>query len=784
MEKLARVRKSLLKGLANRKTSVIALCFATLVFALYFSALDNKKNLLSDYSFSKVFYDKQDKILRITLAHDDKYRIFTPLNEIATIFQDSVLLYEDKYFYYHPGFNPISLAQAFYSTYYKKGTTIGASTITMQLARLLKQINSRTISGKLQQIVEAVKLELLYSKAEILEAYLNLVPYGYNIEGIGAASLIYFKKQPHDLGIVRSLNLITIPQNPNKRTEHSTKNTWVKSLVFKQLVKKYPQYKDKESLIKIPLEIKKKLNFYAPHYTDYLNQREPYKNNYHTNLDLEKQQLLENIVTSYIKTHEHKGLNNTAALLLNWQNMEIESYIGSGDYFNDNINGQVNAIEARRSPGSSFKPFIYALAMQEGIIHPMTLLKDSPIRYSDYAPDNFDKKFFGPVLARDALIYSRNVPAVSLIMTLQKESFFEFLQDAHIKNLKSEEYYGTALALGAFEISMRESARLYAMLRNQGTMQSIKDFQDDTIESKKLLSPESAFLTLDILKDNPRVSNINNDLVDIKQKYHTAWKTGTSYAFKDAWSVGVFGPYVLVIWVGNFDGVGNNAFVGREAAAPLFFDIADNLMQREENPDQYQLSPNGLNLTKAEICETTGDLPGIYCPDLSYKWFIPGISPIKTSTIYRNIFIDNKTGLRACYNDPDTTHTVIYEFWDSDLRELFEKAGIYKRSPPPFLPECSLIDTSSLGKSPKIFLPVSNLVYVIREDSEQKTIPLKAIVDNDAKKLFWFANNSFIGTSLNNETTYWNNPKSGTYTIRAVDEMGRTAAREINVISK
>lgn len=766
----------------NKKLAWTILFMVFLVFLLGF--FSSNKTILGNHSFSKVFYDKNGIILRITLSNDEKYRIYTPLDDISEVFQDAVLTYEDKYFYYHPGFNPVSLVQAFYKSYISKESYVGASTITMQLARKLYDIDSRTISGKIWQIINAIKLEIFYSKDEILEAYLNLTPYGYNIEGIGAASMIYFKKHPRDLAMIRALNLITIPQNPNKRVVKNDKNEHAKLHVFKQLVEKYPQYKDKENLVKIALKLKRHLHLYAPHFTDHLDLKYLYKKNFHTTLDLKKQLLLENITKSYIKRHQELGVNNAAILLLNWKNMEIESYIGSKNYFDNSISGQVNGVESKRSPGSSFKPFIYALALQEGIIHPMSLMKDSPVRYSSYSPSNFDKIFVGPILAKDALIYSRNVPAVNLMLQLQQKSFHDLLQEAQISNLKSEEYYGLALALGAFEVSMSESAKLYAMLRNYGKMQDIKYLKDDESKSKQSISKEAAFLTLDILSKNPRPSKINQAFITKLPNYESYWKTGTSYAFKDAWSVGVFGPYVLAVWVGNFDATGNNAFVGRKIAAPLFFEIADNLAKRQDDFSGDYMGSSNLNLTKVDLCQDTGDLPGAFCPNLVESWFIPGVSTIKTSSIYRKVFIDKKTGLRACYHDPKTTYSKIYEFWDSDIKEMFESAGIYKKSPPEFMPECSLVETSTFGKSPQIFLPVSKVLYVIDKDSGEDKIPLKANVDHDVKKVFWFIDNQFVGSSDGSQTIYWQNPRSGNFSVQVVDELGRSSTREISVVLK
>lgn len=777
------------------------ICYCLLFYVLLFIVVPKPK-LLENITFSKAVYDKNMNLMRLTLAEDDIYRLYTPLDDISEDLKKGVVLYEDKYFKYHFGFNPIALFKAFYNVYIKKGRHRGGSTITMQLARMLYDIDSTSVLGKLYQIIKAVQIEIFYSKNEILEAYLNLTPYGHNIEGAGAASLIYFNQRAKNITFEQSLALSVIPQDPNGRMP-TIKNGYSEMIdardrLFSDWIEIYEEDKMQKDFLKMPLKIHKisEIPFHAPHFTDdVLNNYSVFnKSEIVTTFDLKLYQVLNNILKNYVKRKNDIGIYNASALLINWQTMEQVVLIGSADFFNKKIEGQVNGVNAKRSPGSALKPFIYALALDQSIIHPMTMLKDLPKKYGIYSPENFDEGFLGPISATDALIKSRNVPAVDLLLKTGKNenfSFYDLLKKFKISNLKEESFYGLSLALGGFEISMKEMVKLYAYLRNLGKIQDLKVYNEDKIfsdenkdkdedkcdEHKKYISSEALFLTLKMLEKNPEVDGLKYDL--IKKKYPVYWKTGTSYAFRDAWAVGIFGPYVLSVWVGNFDSSSNPSFVGRTAAAPLFFELIRGVEKNTSfvnNLSDYELNPVGLNVKKIKVCKLTGDIDTKYCPDHEYTWFIPGVSPIKSSNIYRKIPIDKKTGLRACSFDNKNTMFKIYEFWPTDLLELFKRAGIYKKIPPKYNKNCSLNTKSYLGNNPEIILPAKNIVYTLRdeEDYDDNLIPFKASLDSDADEVYWFLDNQYIGNSKSGEMFFYT-PSAGDYNLKAVDDMGRSS---------
>ena len=777
-------------------SSVVILVTTLLLGLLYLLA--PKPEIKQYIPYSYAYFDRNDNLLRLSLARDDRYRLHQTLDGIAPNVINATILYEDKNYYQHAGIDLTALIRAGWDTYIKKSRRVGASTITMQVARLRWRIPSNTVRGKLTQIIRAAQLSRHYSKDEILELYLNLAPYGRNIEGITAASLIYFNKKPSELNLSEALTLAVIPQNPNKRNPTLKRNLAelrrARARLYERWLENNPQDEQLRTLMSLPLAVRtpEQLPFKAPHFVNYVNsQQSQWQSGYvNTTLDINTQQRLEEIVKKYVTDKASKGIVNASALLLNYKTMSIEAMVGSADFYNAGIFGQVNAATAKRSPGSTLKPFVYALAIDDGVIHPNSLLKDSPRRYGGFTPENYDKQFWGPILAKDALIESRNVPAVDLQAQLKQRSFYDFLKQVGITKLKDESHYGLALALGGGEVSMLELASLYSILANQGLLKQIhydKENKKSHIKEQQVLSKEASFLILDILKDN-QPPNSNTNYAHINQggfnKQHIAWKTGTSWSFRDAWSVGVSGPYVLVVWVGNFNGDSNPSFIGRTAAGPLLFSIFNQLTSNRQ--DTWQVSDTTdiekLNLKKVDVCTQTGDLYQSYCEGKEETWFIPGVSPIKVSNIHRKIPINIKTGLRSCSHRHGETEFQIYEFWPSDFLQIFKQAGISLKTPPAYGEQCELSGLSYSGKKPVITAPQKTVEYYIRMEREKdRQIPLKAVTDPDVKKLHWFVNQTYLGSMKPTETLLWS-AKPGRFNIRAVDDSGR--ASSVNIVVK
>jgi penicillin-binding protein 1C len=791
---------------------------------------------------STAVYDDRGRLLRLTLASDDRYRQWVPLAQMPPALVQGVMLHEDAWFRWHPGFNPVSLARGAWVTYVRGGNRQGGSTLTMQLARLAYRLNTRTPGGKLRQVLRAVELELCYSKDAILEAYLNYAPYGRNIEGAGAASLIYFDKPVAQLTLPEALTLAVIPQDPSRRIgedaekpsppngsivrgrglgeggsaplsgaereqaqdqkppspnlspeqgsgERSSTQTLnsrlfaARARLFARWLAKHPEDKSAAPLMQLPLRLRspENLPFLAPHFVEEVlvdarigGTTAPVMN---TTLDLDLQRLLERQVKNHVEHLGDRGVRNAVALLVDTRDLGIKALVGSADYFDKAIAGQVNGVLAKRSPGSALKPFIYGLGFDQGVLHPQTVLRDVPTAFGPFAPENFDGRFLGPVTATEALVRSRNIPAVYVASKLKSPDFYQFLKDAGVSRMANEDFYGLALVLGGGEVTMEELARLYAMLANRGSLQPLRRRTDEPrAQGARMLSEEASFMVLDMLRQNPRP---DDTLISQPGGLPVYWKTGTSWGFRDAWTAGIVGPYVLVVWVGNFDGSGNPAFVGVETAAPLFFHIVDALRARDgQLAEPAHAMPK--NLKRVEVCLASGDLPNAWCPQRGMTWFIPGKSPIRVSTVHRPVVIETATGQAACPPyDPATTRTEVFEFWPSDLARVFRQAGVPRRAPPA-IPDCTA--AADDGQAPQITSPVRGATYTRRASREgEERVAFNATVDASTRELYWFVDEDFVGSVKPGEPLFWQPAAAGEYTLRAVDDRGRTDSRRLRV---
>lgn len=745
---------------------------------------------------SAAIYARGGELMRLSLAADDQYRIWVPLSEIDPRLVEAVQLYEDRWFYWHPGVNPVAFGRALTSTY-GNGARQGASTISMQLARRIYGIRSQQPLGKLKQIAAALWLELRYGKRELLEAYLNLAPYGGNIEGVATASLIYFHKRVGHLSLPEILSLAVIPQNPGKRGGMQRQRAGLTAQAAAQLqdprdqarrrlaqlwLKEHPEllvYKDELDAAQT-LYGTSGMPFLAPHATDYLL-RSRRSGEIWSSIELRQQATLERILGQFVASRRGSGVSNATAMLVERQSGEVRALVGSANYFDTAIDGQVNGALAKRSPGSTLKPFIYALGLDQGLIHPMTMLKDAPTSFGPFSPENFDGRFVGPISAQQALIRSRNVPAVALMAKLSKPGLYDFLQQAGVARMASERHYGLALALGGGELTMEELARLYLMLGNGGvakplsyvtTSAGAEQVAESPPRPQRMLSEEAAFITLQMLQENPRPDSGE------PARPAVAWKTGTSWGYRDAWSIGVFGRYVLLVWVGNFDGAGNPAFVGVQTAAPLFFRMVDGL--RLQSPDAaLPVASQPANVKRVEVCRASGDLPNAFCPDVTASWFIPGKSPIKVSTLHRAVRIDSRSGQATCVDGP-FARTEIFEYWPTDMQRLFREAGMPRR-PAPAEISC---DKAALGDAGSdaltITAPATSASYTLRL-SKMAPIVLRANAFDASRQLFWFANGGLIGKARAGDAINWQPDTAGRYQIRVIDQEGRSDGREVAV---
>ncbi len=722
--------------------------------------------------WSRVVRDRHGTVIHLSQASDGRYRLRSRLDEISPSLVRATLLKEDRYFRWHPGVNPVAAGRAAWDA--ATGNPAGgASTLTMQVARLRWKLNTRDVGGKLVQMFRALQLERHYSKDQILEAYFNLAPYGGNVEGAAAAALLWCGCSPDQVTEREAFALSVIPQSP--ATRHPGKEADRPRIAAAQ-ARLIATLDEDDPLRRDPLAADFTLippappPHEAPHFCRQVMKADP-SGTINTTLDLRLQKLVENGIRERLDRSAEFGIVNACALLVHAPSREVLAYVGSGDYHDASICGMVDGLRGRRSPGSALKPFAYGLALEQGLIHPRSLLVDGPLTFADYNPENFEREFMGPVSAREALLRSRNIPAVDLARRLSGDGLYGLLKRGGVMLPKPPSHYGLTLVLGGAGVTPLELAGLYAGLADDGRYRPLA-FQPGAPEpaGPVLLDEAARFLTLDLMTGG---KELGKDYEFTAGAPAVAWKTGTSHGFRDAWAVGVQCDHVLVVWMGNFSGRGNNALVARRTAAPLLFD----LLSRLDLPDAPREAPAGVRMT--EVCPQSGCLPGAHCPHRAPSWFIPGVSPIKPCELHREILVDGDTGRRIARDDGRSSlRREVHEFWPPDLLELFRQAGVPRRGLP--APEHGIATTDGLdpGNAPGILSPLAGRIYIT--GGADSSIPLHAKPAAGVAALYWFCDDSFLGSAPAGESLAWQ-PAAGTRTLRVVDDHGRGSAISITV---
>lgn len=772
--------------LQHRKKWCAALALSLFSYLLWWLALELNEPLDIDLrsEASIAVYDRDEQLLRLSLSSDEHYRLPVNLDNFSQDLIEATILYEDKNYYSHGGVDWPALARAAVRTYLLNQKRQGGSTITMQLARMRYNIHSRSIPGKLEQILYALRIEHHYDKRSILEAYFSLLPYGGNIQGTEAASLLYFNKRAAELSQQEAYALALIPQSPAKRNPSTATGRARLSRATRALLKRSGKSADLNLHFRTVAAARSNI---APHFSDavILEERRSQGSARHhiaTTLSASIQQKVNQILTEYVSRSGHLAIENAAALFVDTRNNHILAEVGSASYYSESIQGQVNGTRAKRSPGSTIKPFIYALAIDDGLIHPESLLADAPRRYSNFNPENYDRDFRGPMTATHALVQSRNIPAVDLLNQIGLPRLRTLLVSSGITDLHPVEHYGLTLALGGAEITMHELVRLYSSLARSGMASALIARKEKTPKDMptSLISPGAAYLTKEMLSRHIRPGQFFQDTWT-NSATPVSWKTGTSHGFRDAWTVGIAGHYVLAVWIGRFDGRGDPSFTGRTAAAPLFFEILDALKGDSPGLRQQDDPPNSV--TEVNACPISGKLPGPHCPHQKAIPFLAGVSPIKKCDIHRSIIVRKDSGLRVCpdLRAPDDTEERIVEQWPSDIADLFRQAGFSKENVPPFESDCMALDLNADGHAPQILAPVTGTQIVVTPIGKNHgPLVLKAITGTDSEYHDWFADLTYIGRSERGTSMLWE-PKIGEFEVRVVDDRGRTDHVQITV---
>ena len=638
---------------------------------------------------------------------------------------------EDRRFFSHPGVDGRAMLRATWGVV--SGQKLGGgSTITMQLSRLRWGLQTRSIWGKLEQIFRAVQLERHYSKDEIASAYFTVAPYGGNVEGARAASFRWCGKPASELTLREAASLTAIPQSPGTRRPQVGGNALLAAAQARLMTRlranhgEPPNELDAEFHL-LPTAIPRE----TPHLARRHLQEDPKNLTLPTTIDLDQQHVVEQSIQDFLDRWHSRGLRNASAVLLHAPSGEVRASVGSANFHDANIAGQVDGTRARRSPGSTLKPFIYALALDAGLIQPQTLLDDAPRRFSGYNPENSDRQFLGPIAASEALRLSRNVPAIGLANRLPRGGLETFLRASGVD--LPHRNHGLALAIGATEMSLEDLARLYVEL---------------ALPKHGRLSSSACWLTLNALRcDEPGAPP------------GLACKTGTSNGFRDAWACGIMGDWVLCVWVGHFDGHSMPGLFARETAAPLLWQTVTKL----QLPARLLAESRPQDVVQVPICAVSGELTGKHCPHCRDGWFIGGVSPITSCRVHQ------KFG--------DT----LVEAWSAHRLEQFRKAGFPRSASPLLIADNSPRQTAPDGPPPKIVSPQTALTYYIRANAvQQNRMLLQANAAPRTQLIYWFAGTRYLGASAPAEPLPWQ-PSVGDYELQAMDDAGRVSIARISV---
>jgi len=726
----------------------------------------------------------------VFLSPDDKYRMAADLEAIDPDYVEALLRFEDKRFRLHPGVDPLALGRSIFVNLKTGRAITGASTITMQLVRVLEP-RPRTLTSKAIEALRAMQFELRFSKEEILSGYLTFIPFGRNVEGVTAASWAYFGHGPEDLVAEEIATLLAVPQGPSSRYP-SERNyarlmrarneiaSWLlerDALPLGQGESDANAFASRLHVAEVPTGFRP-LPRHAPHAAFWLHAQKPDEVKIETTLDRGTQLLTEKLMRASHPELAHLGIHNGSAVVVDHHQGEVRALVGNFDFWDSEHGGQIAGFDVARSPGSALKPLIYALAIDRGLALPEHLVIDVPVAYGDYAPDNYDGRFTGLIELEDALSFSLNVPFVRLLGEVGVDPFISTLELLGTRSLSDKPgHYGLSAAIGSVEITPLELAAFYATLAQDGRHRPLRWLQAKEEQGfTKVFSAGAAHLTRRALarRDRPDFPE-RRRFSGAPAKIH--WKTGTSYGHRDAWAAGSGPETTAVVWLGNFDNAPSYDLVGADAAGPLLFDLLEAVAERGR-PRLPKAPP--AELKKIEVCAYSGHLPERACPERKHVWAVRGQVPTERCPYHVEVDVDLDTGLAlhpGCRSGK-RWETRSYLVWPATVRRFLAQGHRWLPSPPALAPGCESVKR----RRPSILEPPPGQVLVLVPgipETDQE-VPLQAEIAGGAGKLSWFVNGEFLGAVEPEERLWWQ-PRVGRHEILVMDESGSSARRALEV---
>lgn len=765
-----------------------------------------------------VVTDREGEPLRFFLPGDGRWRLPVRLADLPPELPRALVAAEDRRFYRHGGVDGRAVLRAAWSNLRAGRVVSGASTIPMQIARMA-QPGPRTLGAKLRESFRALQLTRRHGKPELLEVYVNLLPYGGNLEGVGAAAWFYFGKTPDRLSLGEIALLTALPRAPVRYDP--TRNPEAARAARDRLLDRlaelgvFPAGEIENGRRQpVPAE-RRQPPFAAPHWSELVaarggrgmswsrslavagrlppsasvasiagpaagdtgaagarGLRGPLWGQLRSTLDRRLQQSAEEQVARRTPELLHEGIGNAAVVVIGNRARAVRAMVGSSRFFDRAHQGQVNGAVARRSPGSTLKPFLYALAIDQGRVLSDSWLLDVPTDFSGYVADNYDERYRGRVTVRQALIESLNACAVRLAADMGLADFHRLLLRGGLATLdRPTGEYGLPLILGAGEVTLLDLTNLYASLADEGRLRPVRLLEEDGGhgDGERLVSPEAAQAITEILTDVRRP-----DLPDAweltRDVPRVAWKTGTSYGHRDAWAIGWSGRYTIGVWVGNFDGRPVQGISGSRHAGPLLFDLFRAADPGGAGPAR---SP-GLRLEPIELCAESRELPGTHCPARVRGTYIPGRSRLAACSYHRRVLVDAGSGelLSGDCVGARRTELRVLTAYPPALASWWRSQGQPVPEAPPLAAGCHGVPA---GERPRIVSPDPATAYRVRRDAppEHQRIPLVARAAPDARRLYWYQDGLLVASNGPQEQIFLPS-RPGLHRLVVSDDLGRS----------
>jgi len=772
----------------------LKILFGTVLFFTFTILSPRLPSPLFQVDYSTVLLSRSNALLGAHITDDQQWR-FPPSAQVPEKFAQALIFIEDKRFYQHWGVDFLALLRAVYSNLREQRVVSGASTLSMQVIRLASGQPRRTYLEKLREVWLAWQLEWHYSKAEILALYAAHAPFGGNVVGLEAAAWRYFGRGSQDLSWAESALLAVLPNNPallhlgrNRAALQAKRDALLGKLHDQGLLSEV----DWQLALFEPLPNKpQSFPRLAPHLLASLKTQKTHsKQVFQSHLDASLQQHVTQSLNRHSQRLQQHRIYNAAALVIDNQNMQVLAYVGNSQSLRQDQGHAIDMLRQPRSTGSLLKPFLYALMLQAGELTPSMLVADTPQQYGNFRPQNYDRRYRGAVSAKQALALSLNLPAMQLLQEYGINRFHAFLREAGFESLKhTPEHYGLSLVLGGAEASLWQLASLYARLAHRvvfpqtdafipnvsvGTLTGTLHVPSQSMKRENI-DPGAAWLTLQALLEVARP--------DTEAYWHyfqntrkVAWKTGTSFGHRDAWAIGVTPAYTVAVWVGNASGNGRPELIGVDAAAPLLFNIFQQLP-----PTTWFKRPH-TRLKEIEVCANDGFLANGYCNSRSES--VPATSHFKRLSPHnRRIHLD-ASGRWQVHSGCEAVADMQHRNWfilPPHQAFYYQQSHLDYRSVPPYRDDCQVAGSRHMPLD-VVYPPANSQIMIpIDLDGRSSQVVFQAVHRQPKQRLFWHLNEEFLGST--EHFHQWVLAVSeGKHRLIVLDEQGRRVERVFEVL--